>query len=303
MEIAIMVEGQNGLTWQRWMNIAAAVEDLGFFGLFRSDHFTNMSPPDKDSLELWVSLTWLASHTHRIQFGPLVTPLSFRHPVMTARMASAVDDLSGGRLTLGLGAGWQEREHQMYGFDLMGAKARFDRLEEGLKIIKMLFVRDEPFDFNGVYYQAYGSVMLPRPQRKEGPPILIGGIGKKRSLPLAAQYADEWNAMFLDAKKYLELNSEMDNILQVVGREPGSMKRSMMTGLLFGRTQEELVAKLAITNQSAQELRRKGIIVGLGDEIKDQLLELEKAGLQRIMLQWLDLDDLDGLTALAKVVL
>lgn len=303
MEIAIMVEGQNGLTWQRWMNIAAAVEDLGFFGLFRSDHFTNMSPPDKDSLELWVSLTWLASHTRRIQFGPLVTPLSFRHPVITARMASAVDDLSGGRLILGLGAGWQEREHQMYGFDLLGARARFDRLEEGLNLIKLLFERDERFNFNGVYYQANESVMLPRPQRIGGPTILIGGIGKKRSLPLAAHYADEWNAMFLDPKKFLELNLEMDNLLLAKGREPVSLKRSMMTGLRFGSTQEELAAKLFISKQSAEELRRKGIIVGVGDEIKDQLLELEKAGLQRIMLQWLDLDDLDGLTALAKVVL
>jgi alkanesulfonate monooxygenase SsuD/methylene tetrahydromethanopterin reductase-like flavin-dependent oxidoreductase (luciferase family) len=94
MEIAIMIEGQNGLNWRNWANLASAVEDLGFAGLFRSDHFTNMSPPDKDSLELWVSLTWLASHTRRIQFGPLVTPLSFRNPIMTARMASAVDDLS-----------------------------------------------------------------------------------------------------------------------------------------------------------------------------------------------------------------
>jgi alkanesulfonate monooxygenase SsuD/methylene tetrahydromethanopterin reductase-like flavin-dependent oxidoreductase (luciferase family) len=167
----------------------------------------------------------------------------------------------------------------------------------------LLFERDERFDFNGVYYQANESVMLPRPQRIGGPTILIGGIGKKRSLPLAAHYADEWNAMFLDPKKFLELNLEMDNLLLAKGREPVSLKRSMMTGLRFGSTQEELAAKLFISKQSAEELRRKGIIVGVGDEIKDQLLELEKAGLQRIMLQWLDLDDLDGLTALAKVVL
>lgn len=131
MEIGIMIEGQNGLNWSRWKNIAAAVEDLGFFGLFRSDHFTNMTPPDKDSLELWVSLTWLASYTRRIQFGPLVTPISFRHPVHTARMALAVDDLSDGRLILGIGAGWQEREHEIFGFSLLDLKERFDRFEEG----------------------------------------------------------------------------------------------------------------------------------------------------------------------------
>ena len=122
MDIAIMIEAQNGLTWPRWQNLAAAVEDLGFAGLYRSDHFTNAQPPDMESLELWVSLTWLASHTRRIEFGPLVSPVSVRNPVLTARMASAVDDLSGGRLTLGLGAGWQEREHNTFGFDLLELK-------------------------------------------------------------------------------------------------------------------------------------------------------------------------------------
>ena len=109
MEVGIMLEGQNGLTWPRWQRIARAVEDLGFAGLYRSDHYTNMNPPDVESLELWVSLTWLASHTERIEFAPMVSPVSFRDPSMTARMAAAVDDLSGGRLSLGLGAGWQER--------------------------------------------------------------------------------------------------------------------------------------------------------------------------------------------------
>ncbi len=117
-EIAIMVEGQMGLNWARWQRIVRAVEDLGFVGLYRSDHFTNPEPPDYDSLELWVSLVWLASHTTRIEFGPLVTPVSFRHPAMTARMASAVDDLSGGRLVLGVGAGWQVREHRDHSYDL-----------------------------------------------------------------------------------------------------------------------------------------------------------------------------------------
>lgn len=302
MKIAIMVEGQNGLNWRRWKNIAAAVEDLGFFGLYRSDHFTNNSLPDKDSLELWVSLTWLASNTRHIQFGPLVTPFSFRHPAITARMASAVDDLSGGRLVLGLGAGWQEREHNIYGFDLMTPGARFDRMEEGLKLIESLFNNDMPFDFNGKYYQAKNAIMLPRPLRTGGPPILIGGIGKKRSLPLAAEYAKEWNALFLGPEKFLELNKEMDKILADVGREPESLARSMMTGLRFGRTRKELEGKLAANNQSAKDLLRRGVIVGVEDEIKTQLQDLEKAGLQKIMLQWLDLDDLDGLTALAKVV-
>ena len=124
LELAIMIEGQNGLNWARWMRIAQAAQDLGFVGLYRSDHYTNGSPPDKDSLECWVSLAWLASHTKRIEFGQLVSPLSFRHPTMLARMARDVDELSGGRFTLGLGAGWQEREHANYGWDLLPMKER-----------------------------------------------------------------------------------------------------------------------------------------------------------------------------------
>jgi len=124
MDVAIMVEGQWGLNWPRWQRIARAVETLGFAGLYRSDHITNQEPPYQDSLELWVSLTWLADHTQHIAFGPLVSPVSLRHPVTTARMAGAVDDLSGGRLHLGLGAGWQEREHAGYGFDLLDVPRR-----------------------------------------------------------------------------------------------------------------------------------------------------------------------------------
>ena len=151
LEVAIMIEGQNGLTWVRWQKIVRLVEELGFAGLYRSDHFTNANPPDQESLELWVSLTWLAANTSRIEFGPLVTPFSFRHPSMTARIAAAVDDLSGGRLTLGLGAGWQEREHHIFGFDLLDKKGRFARFEEGMECISRLFHSNEPVTFEGRY--------------------------------------------------------------------------------------------------------------------------------------------------------
>src|SRR5690242_8449912 len=133
VDISIMIEGQNGLTWPHWKRLVAEVESLGFAGLFRSDHFTNGSPPDKDSLEMMVSLTYLADHTQRIHFGPLVAPVSFRHPTLLARQAAALDDLSGGRMILGVGAGWQEREHQLFGHDLGSMSARMQRLEEALE--------------------------------------------------------------------------------------------------------------------------------------------------------------------------
>jgi len=183
MDVAIMIEGQNGLTWPRWQRIVRAVEDLGFAGLYRSDHFTNMNPPDLDSLELWVSLTWLAANTKRIVFGPLVTPLSFRHPVMTLRMATAVDDLSGGRLTLGLGAGWQVREHTNYGFDLLDVRGRFARFREGLEIATRLLRQAEPVTFSGTYFRVQDAVLLPRPRRQGGPPkpaFRLIAIGHRR---------------------------------------------------------------------------------------------------------------------------
>ncbi len=303
LEVAIMIEGQNGLTWARWQNIAAAVEDLGFAGLYRSDHFTNAASPDKESLELWVSLTWLASHTKRIEFGPLVSPVSFRHPALTARMAAAVDDLSDGRLMLGLGAGWQEREHNLFGFELLDLKSRFNRFEEGLEVITRLLKSEAAVDFEGKYFQLRGATLLPHPIRPGGPRILIGGNGEKRTIPLVAKYADEWNAVFLQPAELARLNASLDGVLLSHDREPKSVKRSLMTGLFFGRTRKELDRKLSARHNTGSGLRKRGLVVGVGQEIKEQLNEVEKTGVQRVMLQWLDLDDLKGLEALAKVVL
>ena len=301
LEIAIMIEGQNGLNWPRWQKIAAAVEDLGFVGLYRSDHFTNADAPDKDSLECWTCLTWLASHTKRIEFGPLVSPISFRSPALTARMAAAVDDLSGGRLTLGLGAGWQEREHHLFGFDLLDLKSRFVRFEEGLEVITRLLKSDDPVTFEGKYFQLREASLLPRPQRPGGPRILIGGNGKQRTLRLAARYADEWNAVFQTPAGFARLSARLEEWLKTEGRRPEAVRRSMMTGIRFAQTRPGLESNL--NGSSAEELREHGMIVGVGEEIQPQLAELEKAGLARVMLQWMDLDDLKGLEALAKVAL
>jgi F420-dependent oxidoreductase-like protein len=303
LEIAIMIEGQNGLTWPRWQEIARAVEDLGFAGLYRSDHFTNADAPDKASLELWVSLTWLADHTRRIEFGPLVTPVSFRHPALTARMAAAVDDLSGGRLTLGLGAGWQEREHRLFGFDLLTLDERFRRFEEGLEVVTRLLRSDGPVDYAGAYYQLREATLLPRPARPDGPPILVGGNGERRTLPLAARYAAEWNAVYLPLEAWQRLNGRLDDLLKAEGRKPGSVRRSLMTGVRFAPNRKALEAALAVRSQTVEGLRKRGVVVGTGAEIKEQLAELDHAGVQRVMLQWLDLDDLDGLAELAKAIL
>jgi F420-dependent oxidoreductase-like protein len=303
LEVAIMIEGQNGLNWARWQRIARLVEELGFVGLFRSDHFTNSNPPDLDSLELWTSLTWLADHTSRIEFGPMVTPFSFRHPVHTARMASAVDDLSGGRLILGMGGGWQEREHHLFGFDLLDMKPRFDRFEEGMEVVTRLLQSDEPVTFKGKYYQLRGARLLPRPQRPGGPRILVGGNGGKRTLSYVVRYASEWNCNFITVQQFSEVNGRLTELLLRAGRNPGSVRRSLMTGCVFGKDDTALKEKIAARKRTFEELQQRGIVVGNASQVREQLHEMEQAGLQRVLLQWLDLDDLAGLEALAKAVL
>jgi F420-dependent oxidoreductase-like protein len=301
MDIAIMIEGQNGLNWTRWRRMVRAVEDLGFAGLYRSDHFTNAGAPDLDSLELWVSLTWLAANTTRIEFGPLVTPVSFRHPAMTARMAAAVDDLSGGRLTLGLGAGWQEREHSHFGFELLSLRERFERLEEGLNVVRLLLRQEQPASFAGRYFRLRDAVLLPRPLRQGGPPILVGGNGLKRTLPFVARYADHWNGIYVTPARFSEINGRLTELLRKHGRDPREVRRSLMIGCYFGRSDAEVTRRLGSRN--ATDLRARGVIIGTPGEVREQLARFAAAGVERIMLQWLDLDDLDGVEALAKAVL
>lgn len=300
-EVAIMIEGQDGIDWPRWKRIVRTVEDCGYAGLFRSDHFTNPSGPVKDALELWVSLAWLAENTERIEFGPLVTPVSFRHPVITAWQAAAVDGLAGGRLRLGMGAGWQEREHEAFGFDLLDTDRRFARLEEGLEVVTRLLRSEEPVSFEGEFYRLRGAVLLPRPPRPGGIPIVIGGNGVRRTLPLAARYADEWNGLFLGPEGFAELSARLDELVKEAGRKPEEVRRTLMVRAVFGRTEGRVREKLGGTPR--KELEAQGAIVGTAGEFVERLGALGEAGVQRVMLQWLETDDLGGLEELASEVL
>jgi F420-dependent oxidoreductase-like protein len=296
-----MIEGQDGLDWGRWKRIARAVEDSGYAGLYRSDHFTNPTGPVLDALELWASLTWLAENTERIEFGPLVSPVSFRHPVITAWTASAVDNLAGGRLQLGVGAGWQDREHESHGFELLGTGRRFARYEEGLEVITRLLRSDGPVSFEGEFYRLNDALLMPRSPRPDGPPIVIGGNGPRRTLPLAARYADEWNAVLIGPERFAELNERLDQLLSENGRPPSQVRRTLMTRVIFGRTSADVERKLG--GASADELRSQGIIVGGASEVAESLDRLDEAGVQRVMLQWLETDDVEGMEAMASSVL
>ncbi|HTK10792.1 MAG TPA: TIGR03560 family F420-dependent LLM class oxidoreductase [Ktedonobacteraceae bacterium] len=276
IELSLQIEGQNGLNWTRWKNIVAAVEETGYAALYRSDHFTNPNPPDLDSLEMIVSLTYLADHTKRMQFGPLVAPFSFRDPVFLTRQAAAIDDLSNGRLILGLGAGWQEREHQHYGYDLNTLSTRMQRFEEGLEVTSRLLKSEEPVTYTGTFYKLQDAVLLPRTQRVGGPRILIGGNGLKRTLPLAARYADIWNGVFLSPEDFKSRSAQLDILLEKEGRPANSVKRTLFAGTDITQDPETLL----------KEIR-----------------QFEAIGVEELVLWWNDFDDADGIRRIGERIL
>jgi F420-dependent oxidoreductase-like protein len=301
LEIAIMVEGQEGIGWDRWRRLARAVEDLGYAGLYRSDHFPNgQTGQYGDSLELWASLAWLAENTSRIEFGPLVSPVSFRHPVITAWQASSVDNLAGGRLRLGLGAGWNAWEHRTFGFDMLDPDLRFARFKEGLEVVTRLLRNDEPVSFEGEFYRLHDALLLPRSPRQGGTPVVVGGNGVRRTLPLAARYADEWNAVFLKAEAFVDLDARLDELVREAGRTPEQVRRTLMTRVVFGRKEADVDRKLDGTSRHHLP---EAVLAGTTGEIVERLGRLSEAGVQRVMLQWLEVDDIDALQAMAHTVL
>lgn len=308
-----MIEGQAGLTWARWKAIVARVERWGFAGLYRSDHFTMATPPVVNSLEMIVSLTYLADHTSRLHFGPLVAPLSFRDPVMLARQAAALDDLSGGRMILGVGAGWQEREHNMFGYPLGDKRLRLERLTEGLTVVSRLLHDDKPVSFEGKYYHLRDAEIPPRPGHTR---ILVGGNGRTRTLPLAARFADIWNGVQLGPDQFRELSAVLDAELRAEGRDPRSLKRTAATFFFFGKNQAALTERInnlrmwgrpaldTPFDQAVRWIRQDWhAVVGLADEIIPQIHAYAGAGVEELMLQTLDSDDLDGIEAFAEQVL
>jgi alkanesulfonate monooxygenase SsuD/methylene tetrahydromethanopterin reductase-like flavin-dependent oxidoreductase (luciferase family) len=216
---------------------------------------------------------------------------------MTARIAAAVDDLSGGRLILGLGAGWQDREHSNFSFDLLDLKDRFQRFDEGVQIVVRLLRDPKPLSFAGRHYQMKDAVVLPRPTRLGGPPILIGGNGANRTLGLTARYADVWNAVYVPPTRFAALSQSLSERVRKAGRDPRRVERTLMTGVAFGRTDAEVTT--ALRGRDAEQFRARGGVVGTSAAVVDQLGAFAAAGVECIMLQWLDLDALDRLEALA----
>jgi F420-dependent oxidoreductase-like protein len=301
IEVSIMIEGQQGLSWARWQRLAQAAEELGFYGLFRSDHFVDPEGPYAGSLETWISLGWLASNTRRIAFGTLVSPVSFRNPAILAWQASSIDALAGGRLRLGLGAGWNQREHDAFGFELGNLDTRFERLEDSLNVIRQLTRSAEPTSYEGNSYAIKDAYLEPRTPGNNGPAIVVGGNGPRRTLPLVAHYADEWNAVGLALDGFQERSARLDDLLATAGRAPESVKRTIMTRGQIGRNDADLASQADAETIATR--RARGAVIGTPNEIVEQLGRYAEAGVNGVQLQWFDMDDIGGLELFASTVL
>ncbi|HEV2028442.1 MAG TPA: LLM class flavin-dependent oxidoreductase [Candidatus Dormibacteraeota bacterium] len=296
-KVGIMIEGQEGLTWERWRRICHDTDTLGFDSLRRSDHLISlMGAPERDCIECWTSLALAAEWTKRIEFGPMVSPMTFRHPAILARMAASVDVLSGGRVILGVGAGWNENEHREFGIPFLTQKERFDRLEEGIRMIRETWKKSNP-----------------KPARNPIP-LLMGGKGAKRTIPMVAREAAEWNLSRLDEAMYTEGRAMLEASCHEIGRDPSSIRHSVMAGYLIGRNKSELRERAAQVSEIVRDLkgkspdeviedRRTWWFIGSPEEIAEQIRHFAGLGVDLFMLQHWLLDDSDALQLLATEVI
>jgi F420-dependent oxidoreductase-like protein len=309
MRVCLMIEGQEGVTWEQWLALAGACEEHGLEGLFRSDHYESvMGMRERGSLDAWTTLAALAARTSRIRLGTLVSPATFRHPSVLAKSAVTVDHISGGRVELGLGAGWHEGEHRAYGFEMPPTAVRMARLAEQLQIVTRSWT-EEAFSFAGRHYQVQDLRAEPKPVQRPHPTLLVGGAAGPRSLALAARYADEYNTTGVPLQELPERRRRQLDAWRDAGRDPETARFSLMTTCVVGRDRAEVVERvrrvLTVTGDdgSADEVvdQRPHWLLGTTEQVVERLQALEAAGISRVMLQHLDHADLEMVAVLGEV--
>jgi F420-dependent oxidoreductase-like protein len=304
-DLRIFTEPQQGASHADLAAVAIRAESLGFGAFFRSDHYLKMGgvtglPGPSDA---WVSLAGIAMQTSSIRLGTLVTSATFRHPGPLAISVAQVDEMSGGRVEFGLGAGWYEAEHLAYGLPFPDLRGRFDRLSEQLAVITGLWrtPTGEVFSYHGEHYQLDNSPGLPKPLQPGGPPIIIGGRGKVRTPQLAAQYAAEFNLPFGDLEAYQLQQQRVRAACQKIDRDPSTMVWSAALVACVGTDEAEVTRRAAAIGRDPAELRVNGV-AGTVAEAAATLRAWRAAGVGRIYLQILDLSDLEHLDLIARSV-
>jgi F420-dependent oxidoreductase-like protein len=315
MNLGVMIEGQDGLTWDRWRRIIRTTEDSGFESLWRSDHFFPFAEPrERSALETFISFVMVAEESERIRFGPLVASMTFRHPSLLARMAAQIDELSGGRFICGVGAGWNVPEHESFGLPFPGVGERMDRLDESIRVLKALW-GEGPANFDGKHYQLKDAVCYPKPVQSPLP-MLVGGSGEKRTLRIVAEHADEWNFVAGGVDIYKQKREVLERHCVDVGRDPATIEHSQMAGFVIGKDEATVTAHAeeikvgnpmfarASTDEVMENLRaRGGWLIGTPGEVVEELGRREEAGLSRVMLQHHAQENFDVLELIATEIL
>jgi alkanesulfonate monooxygenase SsuD/methylene tetrahydromethanopterin reductase-like flavin-dependent oxidoreductase (luciferase family) len=285
MRICLMIEGQEDVTWEDWTALAAACEEHGIEALFRSDHYIGLEHPERGSLDAWGTLCGLAAITTRLRLGTLVSPATFRHPAVLAKLAVTADHISGGRIEVGMGAGWHEGEHALYGFDFPPARERMARLEAQLEEVHRQFKDGEH---------------LPEPVQKPHPPLIMGGSAGPRSAALAARWADEYNTVYVLPDEARRRRDAIAAACEAAGREP--IPFSMMNGFLIGADETELRERERALREWTGSGPGETWITGTPERAVERLREYEAAGVERVMLQHLNHRDLDTIALLGREV-
>ena len=303
MRLVIFTEPQQGATYEEQRRAAQLAEDLGFDGFFRSDHYVAMDADGRPGpTDSWVTLGALAVQTSRIRLGTLVTSATFRLPGPLAISVAQVDEMSGGRVELGLGGGWFEREHLAYGIPFPPRSERFDRLEEQLEIISGLWTSTGSYSFAGKHYQLVDSPALPKPVQSPRPPIIVGGKGPKRTPSLAARFADEFNTPFVSPEAARSLFQRVREAASSAGRT-APLTFSSAVSLCVGRDDAEVARRADRIGRSLEDLRTNGdAVVGTVNEVVEQISRYAEAGASRIYLQTIDLTDLHQIELVASAV-
>jgi alkanesulfonate monooxygenase SsuD/methylene tetrahydromethanopterin reductase-like flavin-dependent oxidoreductase (luciferase family) len=302
VRLALMIEGQEGVTWNDWVALADACEEHGVEALFRSDHYISGFDETRPALDAWATIAGLAARTSKLELGTLVSPGTFRHPSLLARNAATADEISGGRVVLGMGAGWMEREHEAYGFDFATTRERVARFAEQLEIVHDLFRKDS-VDVNGEHYRLQDAPGLKRPELT----ILVGGSAKPGTTAPAVRFADEYNCVFGTFDDARERKQRLDEACERGDRDPATLRYSLMAPLVVGRNEREV-------QQSAQRIGErfgrdpKDVLeryadrgpVGTVERVVDRLKQIEALGFERVMLQHLAHRDLETVALIGR---
>jgi alkanesulfonate monooxygenase SsuD/methylene tetrahydromethanopterin reductase-like flavin-dependent oxidoreductase (luciferase family) len=297
-----MIEGQEGVTWEDWVALASACEEHGVEALFRSDHYVSGFDENRPALDAWATIAGLAAVTSTIELGTLVSPVTFRHPAVLGRSAATADEISGGRVTLGMGAGWMEREHEAYGFAFGTAKERVAHLGEQVEIVYRL-LREDRVDFEGARYRLEEAPGLGRPDL----PILIGGSARPGTIEPAVRFASEYNTFFATMDEIRERKRTLDEACERAGRDPSTLRYSLMAPCVVGRDERDVQqaarrtgARFGRDPQEVLERYGERGPVGTVDQVVERLKEIEDIGYERVMLQHLAHDDLDTVALIGR---